>query len=78
MSEEEQGSIHIRFDWVEQTENPFPDAKVAHLLLHEASHKFAGTHDYSYSFKNDYPEKYGNSEARANADSYACAISSAT
>ena len=48
--------------------------KLLPLIVHEASHKFAGTHDYGYAMNADYAAKLrSHQNAIANADSYAWA-----
>lgn len=65
------GSIHVQFSYCKEK----PMDAMARIIVHEATHKFAGTADYGYaamnSIKDVPPEK-----AVRNADSYAFAAMS--
>jgi hypothetical protein len=76
LSSEDFGSIHLNFLRVLRTDNlPPSELSIAQTIIHEASHKFVGTHDFAYAGENGY-SKLDRREAMLNADSYALAAPS--
>jgi hypothetical protein len=63
------GSIHIEFSYAAV----YPRRFLAHCIVHEATHKFAGTDDYAYTDEDKYAGLTGERRLN-NADSYAYTI----
>ena len=61
------GDIHLKFSML-KTE---PSEEVATVLVHEASHKYAGTVDIAYKHQKDKWKGMSHEQALQNADSYA-------
>jgi len=65
-------SIHIEFSLAAV----YPPFQLARIIVHEASHKFAGTRDHAYTYEEDDYEDLTFQERVFNADSYAYVITS--
>ena len=76
LSSDELGSIHLNFMRLLRTGDEPPGLlSVAQTIIHEASHKFIGTHDFAYAGENRY-SNLDTRQAMLNADSYAFAVCS--
>jgi hypothetical protein len=53
--------------------NSEPEGKIARIIVHEATHKFAGTDDVAYKWDNLKHNVGGHANLSDNADSYAWA-----
>jgi hypothetical protein len=62
-------SIHIEFSLAAV----YPPIQLARIIVHEATHKFAGTRDHAYTYEEDY-EDLTMEERVFNADSYAYVV----
>jgi len=63
-------SIHIEFSLAAV----YPPFQLARLIVHEATHKFAGTSDHAYTYEEDDYEDLTYQERVFNADSYAYVV----
>ena len=64
------GSIHIEFSLA----TIYPRAQMARVIVHEATHKFAGTYDAAYCNQSQFYPHLSAWERTHNADSYAFVV----
>ena len=63
------GNIHVEFSYAAV----YPKMFLAHVIVHEATHKFGGTDDYAYT-EEDHYARLRLAERINNADSYAYTV----
>ena len=63
-------SVHIEFSLAAV----YPPFQLARIIVHEATHKFAGTRDHAYTYEEDDYEDLTTQERVFNADSYAFVV----